>query len=309
MEINGLKDAPVATTPAMIEPESQRAIAEVQASIMLAKKFPRDVQEAYDRIMIACQRPGLAEAAIYSYAKGGTEITGPSIRLAEVIAQNWGNIQFGIRELDQRNGESTMEAFAWDMETNVRQTKVFQVKHIRHTKKGSYALDDPREIYEMTANQGARRLRSCILGIIPGDITEAAVNESEQTMKAKADTGPDGIKKMLAQFETLGVAKEQIEKRIQRRIDSITAAQMVGLRKVFNSLRDNMSVISDWFEVEEVQETKKSGVEGAKEALKKKKDDRPNSTMIPCPKDKSEQTLGFCRENCLSNVDCKAWVA
>ena len=72
-----LNNAPVSTTPAMIEPESQRAIAEVQAAIMLAKRFPRNIQEAVDRIMIACQRPGLAEAAIYTYAKGGTDITGP----------------------------------------------------------------------------------------------------------------------------------------------------------------------------------------------------------------------------------------
>ena len=32
------------------------------------------------------------------------------------MAQAWGNMQFGIRELDQRNGESTVQAFAWDVE-------------------------------------------------------------------------------------------------------------------------------------------------------------------------------------------------
>lgn len=225
-----------------------------------------------------------------------------------------------------------MEAFAWDMETNVRQTKVFQVPHVRHTKKGSYNLEDPREIYEMTANQGARRLRACILGIIPGDIIEDAVIECEKTMKAKADTGPEGIKRMLAAFEQAGVNKEQIEKRIQRRIDTITAAQMISLKKVLNSLKDNMSAISDWFEIPEQTELKKTGVEGAKEALKtgqKTKpapqegpketekvqrgappDERPDSTQIPCPMDPEMKPadLGYCRRNCVSAVDCTAWL-
>jgi len=251
-------DAPVATQPkqtqALVDIEQHRAMAEVQSAIVLAKKFPRNQIEAMDRILTACQRPALAEQALYTYARGGTDISGPSIRMAEAIAQNWQNLQFGIRELEQRNGESTIQAFAWDMETNVRQVKEFQVKHERYTKKGKYALQDPRDIYEMTANQGARRLRACILGVIPGDVIEAAVAQCEQTLKAKADTGPDAIKKMMESFEKYGVTKEQIEKRIQRRLDSITPAQVVSLRKIYNSLRDGMSSPADWFEVVTLEE-------------------------------------------------------
>jgi len=264
--------AVTATKPSdqsMLAVTSQREIAGIQGMMTIAKRFPRDEKEATDRIMTACQRPALAESAIYSYAKGGTDITGPSIRLAEAIARAWGNLEFGIRELEQKSGESIMESFALDLETNVRQVKVFTVKHVRHTKKGSYNLEDPREIYELTANQGARRLRTCILGIIPGDIVEMAVDECEKTMKAKADTGPEAIKKLIEAFAAFNVNKEQIEKRIQRRIDTITAAQVVGLRKIYNSLKDGMSTLSDWFEIEDQEEKPKSGVEAAKAALKK----------------------------------------
>lgn len=246
-------DAPVTTQPkqtqALVDIEQHRAMAEVQSAIVLAKKFPRNQIEAMDRILTACQRPALAEQALYTYARGGTDISGPSIRMAEAIAQNWGNLQFGVKELEQRNGESTVQTYAWDMETNTKQEKTFQVKHERYTKKGKYALQDPRDIYEMTANQGARRLRACILGVIPGDVIEAAVAQCEQTLKAKADTGPDAIKKMMESFEKYGVTKEQIEKRIQRRLDSITPAQVVSLRKIFNSLKDGMSTPADWFEI------------------------------------------------------------
>ena len=220
-----------------------------KGAMVLAKRFPRNPIAALDNILTACQRPGLAEQALYSYARGGNEITGPSIRLAEAMAQAWGNVQFGVRELEQRGGESTVEAFAWDLETNVRQSKTFQVKHERHTKRGKYALEDARDIYELVANQGARRLRACLLGIIPGDVVEAAVAQCEETLKAKADITPENLKKLVASFEAYKVTKEQIEQRIQRRLDTITPAQVVQLRKIYNSLKDGMSGPADWFDV------------------------------------------------------------
>lgn len=239
---------------ALVAVEQSRAIAETQAAMLVAKKYPRDERAAMDRILNACSRPTLAEQALYVYARGGTEITGPSIRLAEAIAQSWGNVQFGIRELEQRNGESTVEAFAWDMETNVRQTKTFQVPHKRFTKKGSYALEDPRDIYEMVANQGARRLRACILGVVPGDVIEAATTQCDVTLKTKAEVTPERLKSLLDKFAEFGVTKEQIEKRIQRHLDAMTPAQMVDLGKKYNSLRDGMSTVAEWFDVEAAPE-------------------------------------------------------
>jgi len=248
---NELSKSPSQPQGALAQIESSRAVQEVQAAIMIAKSFPRDEKAALDRILNACTRPGLANAAVYQYARGGTDITGPSIRLAEAIAQNWGNLQFGIRELTQANGESTVEAFAWDVEHNIRQTKTFQVPHVRYTKHGgNKALNDPRDIYELVANNGARRLRACILGVIPGDVVEEALRQCETTMAADADTSPEAQAKIIAAFSKFGVTKEQIEKRIQRRMDSITAAQVVGLRKIMVSLKDGMSKAEEWFAAE-----------------------------------------------------------
>jgi hypothetical protein len=235
---------------ALTEVAVGREVAEVQAAMAIAKRFPRDPIAAMDRILQACTRPTLAEGALYSYSRGGSSITGPSIRLAEVAAQCWGNLQFGIRELEQRKGESTVEAFAWDIETNTRQTKVFQVSHKRHTRKGSYKLEDPRDIYELVANQGARRLRACILGVIPGDVIEAAVAQCETTLHAHADVSPEGIRKLVAAFEGFGVKKAQLEKWAQVRMDAIRPAQVVRLRSIYGSIKDGMSSPGDWFEVD-----------------------------------------------------------
>lgn len=230
--------------------EQKRAESEVNAAAVIAKRFPRDEAESARKILNACQRPTLANSAIYTYARGGTNITGPSIRLAEAMAMAWGNIRYGMRELSNTNGVSEVEAYAIDLETNTEVAKQFTVPHVRHTKQGKTLLTDPRDIYELVANNGARRTRACILAIIPGDITEAAVEQCEQTSRAKADTSPVGIKRMLEVFEPFGVGKAQIEKRIQRNIDAITAAQMVDLGKVRNSLKDGMSAPGDWFEFE-----------------------------------------------------------
>lgn len=239
----------------LVAVEQQRAIQEVQAAMVIAKKFPRNPVEATDRILQACSRPTLAEGALYSYNRGGTDVTGPSIRLAEALAQAWGNMQFGVRELEQRKGESIIEAFAWDVETNTKQLKIFTVPHIRHSSRGQKKLEDPRDIYEVVASSGARRLRACILGVIPGDVIEAAQRQCEVTLSTHADTSPESIKRMLDTFNgEFGVTTEQIQTYLGRRPDAMLPAQYVQMRKVYASLRDGMSKPSDWFKGKEDEE-------------------------------------------------------
>ncbi len=234
---------------AVAEAESQRAITETQGAIIVAQRFPRDPVAAMDRILQAFTRKKLAETALYSYARGGTDITGPSIRAAETIAQSWGNMQYGVRELDQRPGESTVEAFAWDVETNTRTTKVFNVKHVRDTKRGRVYLEDQRDIYELIANQGARRLRACILQIVPGDVVEAAIAQAEATMRSSIQITPELIASTLEKFAEIGVPRHALEARIQRRIEAVTPGLLVHLGKIYNSIKDGMSAASDWFDL------------------------------------------------------------
>jgi len=226
-----------------------RAAQEVQAAMVVAKRFPRDTFAAEKRIMEECKRPALAEQAIYAYPRGGTTVEGPSIRLAEVLARNWGNIDTGIIELSQANGESVMMAVCWDLETNFRQTKTFTVKHERHTRQGVKELTDPRDIYEMTANQGARRQRACILGVIPGDIVEAAVNACNKTMTGTGGGEPlaDRAKKMIGAFEGMGVTQAMVERRLGHKLDTIIETEMVIFRKIYKAIQDNMQPVSAYF--------------------------------------------------------------
>ena len=263
-------------------------LAEMQAQIYLAKQFPRDQMKSTERILTACQRPGLASVAVYSYAKGGTSVSGPSIRLAEEIARDWGNLECGWNELEREDDMSKVRAFAWDKETNVLKTLFFYVPHYRTTRQGRKRLTDEREIYELLANQAARRMRNCILALIPGDVVDAAVEQCERTMVTHCEITPDSIKKLIEAFEPFGVTKKQIEKRIQRNIESITPAQFVRMREIFTSLRDGVSDASDWFEISENEDDKanaNSGTQAVKEALK-------NSVKRTPKQHKSKPTSG-----------------
>lgn len=249
---------------AMARGNEQRAIAEVQASVMMAKRFPRDPVAALDKIMNAFARPTLAAVSQYQYAKGGSDVSGPSIRAAEAIAQQWGNIEFGFRELSRGVGAdgkpfSEVEAFAWDTESLTRKPLQFIVPHWRDTRGGGYPLREEREIYELVANMAQRRVRACLLSIIPGDVTEAAMKQADVTLKTTADTSPEAMTKMLEVFAEFGVTKEQIEARIQRRIDSIQPAQVVSLKKIYVSLRDGMSTAAEWFDQQQEEQKQRPG--------------------------------------------------
>lgn len=236
------------------EIEVSRAVQEVQGAILVAQKCPRDEVRAYKKIMAAAGRKSLAESALYVYPRGGQIIKGPSIRSAETIAKYWGSIDYGFKELSQDNKNHTSEvmAYAWDLETNTRASRVFKVPHMRVAKGNKTTLTDPRDIYELIANQGARRLRACILSVIPADIVEDFIQECEKTI-AGDNTKPlkERIRDMVNAFEELGVTQDMIEKRLGCKADSFIEKQLVDLRAIYKSLKDNFGKISDYFETKE----------------------------------------------------------
>ncbi|CAM2142584.1 conserved protein of unknown function [Pararobbsia alpina] len=236
--------------------DQSRELAETQVKYLMAQQFPRDEIANTDKILNAFTRPTLAEQSQYQFSRGGSDISGPSIRAAEAMAQHWGNIEQGFRERSRGvDGKgvpfSEVEAFCVDLESRTSKRLQFIVKHWRDTRQGGYQIKEERDIYELIANQAQRRVRACILALIPGDVIDAAMQQAEVTLKAKADTSPEAIQKIVAAFEPFGVTKEHIEKRIQRRLDAIQPAQVVSLKRIYASLRDGMSSPSEWFDMDE----------------------------------------------------------
>lgn len=233
--------------------EASRAIAEAQGKLVIAKRFPRDEVQAYNRVAQACQRKGIAEKAFYSYNRGGGTVSGPTIRFAEELARCWGNIDYGIKELSQDDGKSEMQAYAWDLETNAQSVQNFTNPHIREVGGKAKILTSQRDIYEINANMGARRLRSRILAILPTDLVDMAIAECKKTLAGNnAEPLIDRVKKMIVAFGKLGVTQEQIEKRLGRKVDTMTVDDFTDYIGIYNAIKQGESKISEWFEAEKV---------------------------------------------------------
>lgn len=239
----------------LVSVEQSRAMAEVQAAMVVAKMNPRDENTAFVRIMKACQRKSLAEQASYAYPRGGKQVTGPSIRLAEVAAQAWGNMVYGLREVSRGRGSSEVEAFAWDLESNVKVTRQFQMNHIRDTTQGGKDITGERDVYELVANMGQRRVRACILELIPGDIIDAAEAECVKTLEKSSEPLEDRIRKMLLAFTEFGVTKEMVEARLKHKIEATLPAELVSLQQVYRSIKDGMGKREDFFDMSANQRT------------------------------------------------------
>lgn len=229
--------------------ESSRAIAEAQGKLIMAKRFPRNYTESYTKAMEACQRKGFAEKAFFGYPRAGQTVTGVTIRFAEELARVYGNLDYGIKEMSHEEGKSEMQAYCWDLETNTISSQNFTVEHIMETKQGNRKLTSQRDIYERTANDGARRLRSRILAILPPDLVEDCITECKKTLAGQNGIPLiDKIKNMVTAFAKLGVTKEMLEQRLKHTVETVNEEELTEYIGIYNGLKQKETTISDWFE-------------------------------------------------------------
>ena len=243
--------------------ESSRAVAEAQGKLIIAKRFPRNEIDAFAKVMEACQRKSLAEKAFYSYPRGNETVQGPTIRFAEELARCWGNLDYGIKELSQSNGNSEMQAYCWDLETNTMSIQNFTNPHRKEVGKTIKELTSLRDIYENNANMAARRLRARILAVLPSDLVDEAIKECRKTLTGDNEKPLiDRVKNMTVSFAKMGVTQEMIEGRLKRKIETMTAEDFADYIGIFNSLKEGNSKISDWFEYEKEATDLAQAIEG-----------------------------------------------
>ena len=102
----------------------------------------------------------------------------------------------------------------------------------------------------MVANQGARRLRSCILAIIPVDVVDQAMEVCRKTITGRnTDPIQDRIVKLVRTFEKFGVNQQMIEEKLKHKLDIINEEELADFLAIFNSLKDGMTKREDWFTV------------------------------------------------------------
>lgn len=227
--------------------EQARAVAEVQAAVVVAQQVPRDIDRGLAQMRDSCGRLGLAERAFYSVPNRGN---GPTVHLARELARIWGNIQYGVHEMrrDDEAGESEVQAFAWDVETNTRSTRTFIAPHARMARGKRQPLTDLGDIYLSNQNVGARAVRECIFTVLPTWLTDEAQNLCRQTLEhGEGEPMRDRVDKMVKAFEAIGVTLDQLEAKFGKPRGSWTGQEVAEAGIVYTSItRDGLDKDSEF---------------------------------------------------------------
>ncbi len=251
--------------------ENIRAIEEMRTAIIVAVKNPRNEVKAENKILEACKRLNFCETAFYSYQRAGKNIHGESIHMARMIARYWGNLYYGVSELEQYEDYTSAESFCWDLESNVKKSIKFIVKHERSVneyvngdkKKVRKKLDDTRDISELVANMGARKERNCILHSVPAHVIFKAKETAMNTLK-HGDGRPliDRVKELLKWFDdAYQVNVDMIEFYLGHKAAAISHLEYADLRGMAQLLQDGVKtreiIFFDYFKKHDPRQIEK----------------------------------------------------
>lgn len=242
--------------------EQARAIAEVQAAVVVAQQCPRDMRRAEAEMRDVCGRMSMAGRAFYQVPNRGR---GPSVHLMRELARIWGNIEYSVRELrrDDAEGVSEVLAFAWDVQTNTRSSRSFIVPHAKMVGKNRQPLIDLNDIYLSNQNVGARAVRECIASVLPFWFTEAAQDLCRNTIEnGEGKPLAERITEMLAAYAKIGVTVERLESKLGSKRGQWSGADVADMGIAYMSITREGQSADEMFPAERVTASEITG--GAK---------------------------------------------
>ena len=133
-------------------------------------------------------------------------------------------------------------------------SRQFELKHWRTTKSGGYKLTDDRDIYELEANMASRRIRACILQMVPGDVTQIAVAACRKTASsglAEKMADKEQREKLISAtvriYERMGIGLTDLEDYLNAKKQDWSADHMLRLKELKNSIDDGVLPIGEVF--------------------------------------------------------------
>jgi len=240
------KPVPAAMHSVAIAGAESREIAMVQARFAVAHTRGRDEPMCVARIAQLCETAELADDAEYCYTRGENEIRGASIVLATAIKNVWGHIDAGYEHLGSDVDSVLLRAYAIDYLTNDSHTVQFRVRHWRDTKSGGYAVKSERDKYEIEANAAMRRVRACILNVIPRWVADGAVEVCRRTNERQAAMGAK-VEEVLRTAAKFGVNGAMIEGKFGKPRDKLDHADVAKLGSILRAIRDGITSIETEF--------------------------------------------------------------
>jgi hypothetical protein len=255
----------LSTTTGVTEALVAKARASVEAAMIAAKRWPRNMLDARDRVLRECRRPDFAAVAMYSVPRGAGRVEGLSIRFAEMALRSMGNMEATSETIYDDATSRVIRVRVVDYETNASVAVDFTVsktKEVKELKRGQ------RPLGERTNNQGQRlfiveatdddvttkqnaqvskSMRTGILRLVPGDIQDEAKAIIRKTASDKTAKDPAAAqKRMLAAYASIGVKPSSIESWLGHTIETITQAELSELEGLFAAIREQETT---WHEV------------------------------------------------------------
>lgn len=161
-------------SPDIIESQ-EKAVADSQVAI--AKKYPRSIPKATQNIKTIVQMDfDTAQSCGYALPRDGKNVTGPTIHLANIVLQQYGNARVDAKVVSIGEQTLTVQATAWDLETNVA-VRHEVMRKITYKSGKKYNED----LIVLTANAAMSiAKRNVIFGIVPKPVWMAGYEAAQR---------------------------------------------------------------------------------------------------------------------------------
>lgn len=223
--------------------------AAIDSQVATAKRYPRDLQRVKNNsIAIVIMDKETAESCRYAKPVDGKNVTGPSVHLARIICQQYGNIRVQQRIKLIDNKTIVAEAVAFDLETNYAVSVESRRSIVKRN--GMRYSDSMIE----TAAMGILAIaeRNAILKVVPKAITDSVYKAAFDFANGDLSTEQKILqarKKALDFFAEKYEAKEEDVLKVLglRSVGQIGAEQIADLRGYMQSLKDGELTADELF--------------------------------------------------------------
>jgi len=245
--------------------------AEYDIQIATAKRYPRNLKSVRDNcIAIATMNKETASSCRYTLPRGGKSLSGPSVHLARIIAQQYGNIRIDSKVKQITDKQIISEAVCFDLETNYA-CKV-EVRKSIIGKNGRFN-DDMITVTGNAAN--AIAFRNAVYNVVPKAIYESVYNSAVRMITGDLSSNDLLIKErknIISYFiNEYKVTEDQILNAMGlRSVNQIKAEQIADLNGMRQSLKDGDSTVEEMFHLTDEKKAEEN-VKQKKSEMKEKK--------------------------------------
>jgi hypothetical protein len=225
---------------------ADKATCDIQ--IATAKQFPRNVMNCTNNmIAIATMDLETAKSCSYALPRGGKTITGGSVHLAKIIAQNWGNLRVESRVSKITATNIYSESVAWDLETNTA-IKIESTRKIVG-KNGQRFNEDLISLTGQVTSSIA--LRNAIFAVVPKSIVEKVHKASQRAITGDLSTEEKMLKKRKSVLDKFKDAYNVSEKEILTAM-GLNSTSQIKQEQITVLLGMHQSLVDGEFTVDEM---------------------------------------------------------